>query len=72
MGAASASEKGAGKGKTGSKGRKTGDLRGQKRKRDGEVITESEDNEVPESEGEEDEADDIVYVPTGTKSRPKN
>ena len=69
-------EKGAGKGKTGSKGRNTGNLRGkqrgQKRKRDEEVITESDDSEVPESEDEKDEAEDVIYVPTGTKSRPKN
>jgi hypothetical protein len=65
-------EKGAGKGKTGSKGRKTGDPRGQKRKRDEEIIAESDDSEVPESEGEKDETDDVVYVPSGTKSRPKN
>jgi hypothetical protein len=64
-------EKNGKKGKTGSKGRKAADPRVPKRKQPAEDVVDSDDSEIPETDGEEEAAEDLVYVPKGTKSRPK-
>ena len=62
-------EKKGSKGKE-AKGRDTGNL---KRKRSEEDTTDGSDGEVSRTDdAEEEEAGHVVYVPKGTKSRPKN
>jgi len=75
LGAAPATGEEGAKGKKGPKGRSTGNPQNRNRKQVEENVTDSDDSEVLEPDNEEleeEEEDVVVYVPTGTKSRPKN
>jgi hypothetical protein len=56
--------------KSKSKGRATANRRDQTPMQADEDVTDSEHNQFSETDNEEEERDDVVYVQKGTKSRP--